>query len=99
MIYKHFKKGYYVSDSGKVIRIRNNKKVKVDIYENKHTYLWFIIYSKAGKEKVYLHRAVALVFIPKIKGKYIVDHKNRNRQDNRACNLRWVNHKENMMNK
>ena len=99
-MYKHFKNGFYVSDKGKVKRVRNDKVVKVDIYTTKYGYKYFILFNSRDREKVYIHRAVAKLFISQpSKSKYIVDHINRNRTDNRAVNLRWVNHSENMINR
>ena len=42
-----------------------------------------------------IHRAVAELFIPNPENKPFVDHINTIKQDNRACNLRWVTYKEN----
>ena len=52
------------------------------------------------KDLKLVHRIVAETFIEKPEGygKVEVDHINRNRQDNRVENLRWVTHKENMSN-
>lgn len=47
-----------------------------------------------------LHRLLALAFIPNDDpAKCLVDHKNRNRLDNRLENLRWVNRSENSQNR
>ena len=44
----------------------------------------------------WVHQLVAEAFIPKEIGKTEVDHKNGRRLDNRANNLRWVAHQENI---
>ena len=46
----------------------------------------------------YIHRAVAELFVPNTENKPCVDHINTDPLDNRAENLRWVTHKENMNN-
>lgn len=45
-----------------------------------------------------LHRIVAETFCPNPDSKPYVDHINAIREDNRACNLQWVTHKENCHN-
>ena len=55
--------------------------------------------SKNGKRvHVKTHRLVAKAFIPNPDNKPFIDHINRNRQDNRVENLRWVTKSENMNN-
>ena len=44
------------------------------------------------------HRLVAKAFIPNLDNKPFIDHINRDRQDNRVENLRWVTKVENMNN-
>ena len=49
-------------------------------------------------KKVRVHRLVAQVFVPNPEGWNEIDHINNNPQDNRACNLKWCSHAENMRN-
>ena len=45
-----------------------------------------------------VHRLVAEAFLDNPKGYNEIDHRNHNRLDNRAENLRWCTHSENMQN-
>ncbi len=45
-----------------------------------------------------LHRLIAEHYIPNPNNKPFVDHKNRDRKDNRIENLRWVSSSENNLN-
>ena len=99
-MYKHYQNGFYVSDSGKVKRIRNDKVVEVDIYTDKYGYKYFILFNSKDKQKVYIHRAVAKVFIPQPSpDKFIVDHIDTNKQNNNVTNLIWVTYSENNKNR
>lgn len=51
----------------------------------------------SGKQYL-VHRLVAETFVRNPKNKPEVDHLNRNRTDNRAENLRWTSHSQNMRN-
>ena len=50
------------------------------------------------KDIVLVHRIVAETFIENPRGCREVDHINRDKLDNTVTNLRWVTHKENMVN-
>ena len=45
-----------------------------------------------------VHRLVAETFLSNPKGYNEIDHLNHDKLDNRACNLRWCTHSENMSN-
>lgn len=54
--------------------------------------------SKESKTKQELiHRIVAFAFLNKVEGKINVNHINGIKQDNRVCNLEFVNQRENVL--
>ena len=54
----------------------------------------------SNKQKVYVHRAVAHLFIPNLdKRRWVVDHIDRNKKNNNVKNLRWCTLSENSLNK
>lgn len=85
--------GYF--RKGDVVYISNKGRVKI----NEHLVLPKITsngyYRVAG---VFIHRAVAELFIPNPENKSCVDHINTIRTDNRVDNLRWTTQKENCNN-
>lgn len=48
------------------------------------------------REDVYVHRIIAELFIPNPNNLSDVNHKNSNPMDNRAENLEWLSHKDNL---
>lgn len=93
---------YRVSNFGRVIS-RNNKKRKSDkemtpvLNKNRGYYYISVQSSDSKKRKNFiLHRLVARLFIPNEWGKEEVNHKDGNKQNNRADNLEWCTRKENV---
>lgn len=85
-------KGYSVSNLG---RIRNDNSGKfLKPWNNEKGYKLVSL----NKRKVFVHRAVAEVWINNPDKKPFIDHINTRVDDNRVENLRWVTAKENSHN-
>ena len=92
---------YEVSNLGRIKRLENDKNRKEKIlkpYKNKLGYLCINLYRDNKVKQMYVHRLVAIAFIPNPENKPCIDHINTIRNDNRIENLRWVTYKENMNN-
>ena len=91
---------YQVSSLGKVRSLpRNTTSGKIlKPITQKNGYLYVILY-KDGKGNFYkVHRLVALAFVPNDDPQYKIEvnHLNEKKTDNRASNLNWMSHKENI---
>lgn len=92
----------YVTKGGLVYRRTQDGKLKLcSIHEKKGKDKYPMV-SVAGKSnqrhEQYVHRLVALAFVPNPDNKPLVDHINRDKTDCRAENLRWVSYSENGFN-
>ncbi len=85
---------FQVSTLGRVRNITTGN--TLDGYVTPAGYSGYYLRSDTGKSRQMLvHRLVALLFLPHIEGKLIVNHKNHNRTDSRLENLEWVTAREN----
>ena len=98
--------GYFISDTGKVFcnlgkgNRRTGKTVQpYEIKPRKTKTGYCRVYMRktsTGKRvDVYIHRLVAMYFIPNPENKRYVNHINCIRSDNRASNLEWCTAREN----
>jgi hypothetical protein len=89
---------YWVSDRG---RVRSRWKdgmrlLRPGAKRNGYRMVVLAQPDMAGSKAVNLHRLVALAFVPNPDGKPEVNHKDSDPANNRADNLEWVTHRENM---
>ena len=89
---------YVIFEDGVLINIETGKEVKPYL-EKAIGYYRVGLTKNKKKHKFYLHRLLALAYIPNPHNKPEVDHINRIKTDNRIENLRWATHLENMQNK
>lgn len=87
------KPNYSVSDCGEV---RNDKTGRI-LKQTEHRCGYLHVMLGRKTVPLYVHRLVALAFIPNPDGKPQVDHINGDKKDNRAENLRWVTASENSL--
>lgn len=66
---------------------------------NGKDYLTVLLSKKGKKRRFYIHKLVATAFLQNEENLPEVDHVNGNRTDNRASNLQWISHVENLRKK
>lgn len=82
---------YLVSSEGRVYSLRSKKFLKLKKHANGYLSIRFSMHGK----NYLVHRLVAQAFLHNEHNYKCVDHINNVRSDNRACNLRWCDHKQN----
>lgn len=99
---------YEVSDQGRVKSLKRTRIGKgfcvaevaerILKFTTQRGYRYVILCRESKIRKFLIHRLVAITFLGDIKGKLVVDHCNRIRDDNRLCNLRYVTMSVNVRN-
>lgn len=87
---------YEISNEGQVRNVNTGLILKCG--SSTGGYLKVFLYDNGNRENVYIHQLVAKHFVEGYEKGLEVDHINKNRMDNRACNLRWITRNENMQN-
>lgn len=89
---KRFEGYYEVSNMGNIRRTKSKRFRAISHTENYS----HVLLSVNGKHTTLrVHRLVAEAFLPPIKGKDHVNHKNGDKHDNRVDNLEWCTQAEN----
>jgi hypothetical protein len=71
----------------------------VSLCTDKDGYCKYTLCNENGKKYVRAHRLVAIQFIPNPDNLPLVDHIDRDRLNNNVDNLRWVNLRQNQLNR
>jgi hypothetical protein len=94
---------YEVSNLGNVVSLNYNHtghRQLLKPYCHRDMYLNVVLQNNSYRTKQLVHRLVAFSFVENLDPENftIVDHIDRNRQNNRADNLRWTNYSGNAFN-
>lgn len=84
---------YQVSNLGNVYSLISNKILKTR--KNRGSYVVVNLYKNRKLSTKQVHRLVAIAFVPQIKGKEQINHKDENKENNCFDNLEWCTPKEN----
>jgi hypothetical protein len=87
---------YQVNQYGEVRSTKRNSKVALN--DNGIGYKFIRLWKRNHEQKYYVHRLVALSFIPNVNNHPLVDHIDNNPSNNTLNNLRWVDKSLNAQN-
>lgn len=91
-----FENLYQISNLGKVKSLKYGKEKVLRPKRTRGDYLSIGLYKDKKCYTFRIHRLVADTFIPNPLNKEEVNHKNKNKKDNRLINLEWCTRKENI---
>lgn len=92
--WKKYKEKYYISNTGLIKNINTNKILK--LRKNCRGYLKTNISINGKLKTVFIHRLVAITFIPNPNNYPQVNHKDGNKENNNVENLEWCSPKQNI---
>ena len=85
---------YMASSEGDIISLKTKKKLTGGLKPT--GYREVILFKDGTQKSLLVHRIIAQIFCEKKEGATEVNHINGNKDDNRACNLEWVTHEDNL---
>lgn len=87
---------YLVSNTGKIKGVKTGIIRKQLINSSGYCQVSVTLGANTKKKTIRVHKAVAESFLPTIKGKDVVNHKDGNKLNNHVNNLEWCTQSENM---
>ena len=86
---------YQVSNFGRVRSLKNGKVRILKPLTNKNGYLRVQLYKNNSLKTIFIHRLVAMAFIPNPNNLPMVNHKDEDKTNNIVSNLEWCDAKYN----
>lgn len=86
---------YYFDNEGNAYYNRYGYLLEMAKDKNTSGYYYIRCFNKGKSKRFRLHRIIAMLFIPLVDGKNIVNHKDGNKLNNNYLNLEWTTIKEN----
>lgn len=91
---------YFINKEGEIYR-QNKKNKEFKLLKPKLDNGYYRVCLRIDKIRkyYYVHRLLAICFIPNPENKPVVDHIDRDKTNNKLSNLRWATHSENTLNR
>jgi hypothetical protein len=93
---KGYENLYFISKNGK---IKNKDGDIIKPFLSPDRYLRVQLFKDGKKRNFYLHRLLAIQFIPNHNNYKEIDHLDKNRQNNKLSNLIWTTRSKNNLNR
>lgn len=84
---------YKISNFGRCLSVKQNKIKALDT--NSYGYARLQCYDGKRRDKLFVHRLVAMLFVDGYKEGFVVDHIDGDKTNNIYTNLQWVSRSEN----
>lgn len=91
-----YNKKYMVNNNGVIISIIKEKQLLINSRIDRAGYNTVRLNINGQTHTRYIHRIVAMAFVPNHMNKPFINHRNGDKLDNRPMNLEWVTHAENI---
>lgn len=85
---------YLASNLGRIKSVRSGKVMSTKKHLRGYPQINFSV--KGVRKILYIHRIIAETFLENTSNHKTVDHIDENKKNNKASNLQWCSHKENM---
>ena len=86
---------YKITEDGFIVSYKGKEPKLLKLQEDRDGYYKVDLHFKGKHKKYFVHRLVAMQYLPNPENKPEVNHINGNKKDNRVSNLEWVTGSEN----